>query len=63
MKDLNDSELINMALNMWANHIETGQTHLSAKDAEASKQYFKALDSNQMALVIRLRNLGSGEIT
>lgn len=52
-----DDELICNALQMWANHIETGNVVLSATDAKQARKPFKALDAHQMKLVIRLREL------
>ena len=52
-----DEVLVRNALQMWANHIETGTVTLSAKDAKAVGKPFKALDSYQMKMVIRLREL------
>jgi hypothetical protein len=62
-----DNEIIYQALIMWANHIETGNVNLSAKDAQdipnvdfcgnKKKSIIKALDLNQMKLVIRIREL------
>ena len=56
-EDMSDGELLQQALNMWANHIETATIELSAVDAEAAKKPFKALSLEQMKLVIRLRDL------
>lgn len=52
-----DESLIRNALTMWANYIETGNVVLSAKDAQQARKPFKALDHQQMKLVIRLREL------
>lgn len=52
-----DKELITHALNMWANHIETGNVSLNAGDADNRKMKVKALDDDQKALVLRLRKL------
>jgi hypothetical protein len=57
--DLTDGELIDKALTMWANHIETATIEFSAIDAEAAKKPFKALSLEQMKLVIRLRELAT----
>ena len=46
---------------MWANYIETGNPVLTAQDAEKQKKPFKALSSDQMRLVVRLRELAEHE--
>ena len=56
----NDNEIIAQALNMWANHIETGKVTTSAIDAEKSEQDWlcvKPLTMEQMKFIIRLREL------
>lgn len=57
LADESDSTLIQQALSMWANHIETGDLALSAIDAEAAKKPFKAMSLPQMKLIVRLREL------
>lgn len=52
-----DAELILLALNRWANELESGDANLSAVDAEAAGKKFKALNLDQMKTVIRLREL------
>ena len=52
-----DHELAAYALDMWANNIETGEYGLSAADAVERKMRVKALGTDQMRLVIRLRDL------
>lgn len=59
MRIMSDSELIQHALYMWANYIETGDVVLSATDADTIGQAPKALDTHQMKMVIRLRELAS----
>jgi len=54
-----DQEIISHALNMWANHIETGDVCLSMTDAQNMKIPFKALTFDQMKFVVRLRELSS----
>jgi hypothetical protein len=54
-----DESLIQNALQMWANYIETGTVMLTAKDAEKAKKPFKSLDLHQMKLVVRLRDLAA----
>jgi hypothetical protein len=56
---VDDNELKYMALNMYANWIETHDVIISARDAVASGEQKKvrALDVNQMKMVIRLREL------
>lgn len=50
-------EMAAQALSFWANWIETGNITMSAKDAEAAKKPFKALDTHQMEKVLELRGL------
>ena len=57
--NMSDRELSAYALDMWANNIETGDPNLSAQDAEAQKLSVKALSTNQMRLIIRLRDLAA----
>ena len=66
-----DKNLISQALKFWANHIETGNLTLNAKDIELilksedkkdpyrmrTKGEIKALSEDQMELVLRLRKL------
>lgn len=56
-----DSELISVALNLWANYIETGCVTLSRNDCIERKEYKKisSLDINQLTLVQRLRYLST----
>jgi len=42
---------------MKANVIETGNPLLTAQDAAQRKKPFKALDTNQMELVVKIRRL------
>lgn len=65
MFDTNE-ELIARALTLWANYVETGDLATCAKDVERSGEgKIKALDEEQMMLVVRMRMLsrqvGSGE--
>ena len=55
--DERDEVLVRNALQMWANYIESGNVTLSAKDAKEAGKPFRALDSYQMRMVIRLREL------
>ena len=65
-----DGQLIHHALHMRANLIETGNPLFSAIDAQNQNRsrpahellQIKALDINQMKLVIRLRELGDKEL-
>jgi len=57
MKELTDTELIQMALNYWANYLETSDVTLSAIDAANSDRKFNALTLEQMKVVVRLREL------
>jgi adenylate cyclase class IV len=52
--------LISQSLNMWANFIETGEVHISAKDAENMKKPFNALTLEQHEIVAKLRKLSYG---
>ena len=52
-----ETEMTAQALGFWANWIETGNILMSAKDAEAAKRPFKALDAHQMEKVLELRKL------
>jgi hypothetical protein len=54
-----DATLTYMALVGYANWIETGDFCLSALDASNAKKPFKALASNQMRRVLRLRDLAA----
>ena len=56
---VSDESLIHNALQRWANYIETGTVTLTAKDAQQAKRPFKALDHQQMKLVVRLRDLAA----
>lgn len=60
MNDMTDKELVFWACNYWANYIETGVMTLSATDAQNQQRnsLIKALNVDQMKLIIRLRELG-----
>lgn len=58
-----DSQLEFYALSNWANYIETGDVCMSAQDAQNCKRPFKALGMDQMAFVLRLRNLATAHLT
>lgn len=58
---LSDEQLISTALNYWANHIETGNIVLSANDA-CGRQRLRPLNSDQIALVARLRELATEQL-
>lgn len=45
---------------MWANYIETGDVTLCAKDAEMVGEKVKALNTDQMEMVLELRKLSDG---
>lgn len=55
----NDNEIIAQALNMWANHVETGRVINSATDAINMGLFPKPLTIEQMKFVIRLRELSA----
>jgi len=48
------------ALCLWANHIETGDLTLCAKDAEKTGEKVNALTRDQMEMVLELRKLSDG---
>lgn len=54
-----DKLLVAVALQLWANYIETGSMILSAKDCEQQGKSFKALTIVQMKKVVRLRELAN----
>ena len=54
-----DSTLVYMALVGYANWIETGDFCLSALDAANIGRPFKALNSDQMRRVLRLREIAA----
>ncbi len=61
IETMSDDDLIAHALNMWANHIETGKVALSAEDAKRSGQsmLLRPMADSQKSLVTRLRDLSS----
>ena len=61
MDHYSDGELRAQALNMWANHIETGNVILSARDAAERNEPFNALNETQMETVLHLRRLARKE--
>ena len=52
-----DATIVYRSLTMYANWIETGDVLLSAVDAAGRKMPFKALDVDQMGMVVRLRRM------
>ncbi len=52
------------ALNMWANHIETGDVTLSSNDAIRMKKFetLKVLTDDQKKFISRLRKLATKEL-
>lgn len=56
-----DNEIISFAVNMWANHIETGDGTISAADAVNMnrKDKIKYLEPRQQKFVMRLRELAA----
>jgi hypothetical protein len=52
-----DDHLVHTALEMWANHIETGNVTLSTSDFVRSGRDVKELSEEQQTLVSRLRKL------
>lgn len=59
MRDRTDLQIQALAVGMWANHVETGSVTMSAQDAMNCKMPFNALDANQMAMVVRFRDLSA----
>ena len=57
MDKMSDEQLIAQSLVMWANYIETGDMSTSAIDAKHAKLSYNALTTDQMRLIIRLRDL------
>lgn len=57
MRDQSDLQIQARAVGMWANYIETGDVSISATDARNAKLPFKALNEDQMRLVLRFRDL------
>jgi len=56
-----DVDLKCSALEMWANHIETGEVAISAKDAFNMKKKHRELSEEQRQLAERLRKLAAKE--
>lgn len=64
-----DAEIKAYALQLWANHIETGKVGLSGEDAAAQNQSrspkdqikINVLGNDQKALVLRIRGLARQE--
>ncbi len=56
---LPDRQIIAYALDLWANFIQTGELTMSAQDAERAGEPIKALSTDQMKMVIRLRDLAA----
>ena len=54
-----DGQVIAHALDMWANYIESGDPVLSAKDKHDMGYTLQPLDTDQMKLIIRLRDLSA----
>lgn len=59
MHDRTDLQIQATAVGMWANYIETGDVSISARDAQNAKLPFKALNEEQMRMVLRFRDLSS----
>lgn len=58
-----DSTVKSYAMTLWANHIETGQVHLSAKDvSNLSRNTLPELSDQQKAFVARLRRMAIEEL-
>jgi len=59
-----DAELKARALDLWANHIETGDLTLSATDARErnTPERLRTLDEGQQRRVERLRRLAREEL-
>ncbi len=52
-----NSEIIQFALGLWTNYIETGNISLSAQDAQDQGSKFNALSIEQMKLIVRIKTL------
>lgn len=59
MDVLNSSadSIIGFALTMWANYIESGDPCLTSSDVQRSGGKVKALSTDQMAVIVRLRQM------
>ena len=59
-----DNQLKFQALNMWANHIETGDVCMSISDAIncGQREKINSLTLDQQKFVIRLRELATKEL-
>jgi len=59
-----DKHVRSYALNMWANHIETGDVTLSARDAISmgEQDLLNALTPEQQKFVVRLRDMAEKEL-
>lgn len=60
-----DNIIIAYALNLWANHIETGNISLSAEDARNmnNNNLIKNLDEEQINFVKRLKDLSNKNLS
>ncbi len=61
---MDDKMILYLALNYWANHIETGEINISANDAYdmGEENLIKRLDITQKKFVIRLRELAEKQL-
>lgn len=59
MDNMSDKEVIAHALQMWANHIQTGNVCLTPGDLNNMRRSseIRALDTHQMKFLVRLEDL------
>ena len=57
---MHDDDLIALALNMYANRIETGNPDLTANDMAAMRKPCQAIPMESQKRVMRLRELAEG---
>lgn len=58
-QEMDDNQVIYMALNQWSNYIQTGDICMSQQDAIncGDKDKIKAINQEQMKFIIRLQDL------
>lgn len=57
-----DNMIRYQSLTYWANWIETGNMHLSAADAKERGEPYNVLHTDQMRLIVRLRDMANAEL-
>lgn len=55
--------IIGFALTMWANYIESGDPCLSSADVARAGGKVKALSTDQMAVIVKLRQMAVAHYT